>query len=202
MKHVNMEWQLYASHHIRLTNYSHLYVAFKYHLSSSHNSMVRISGKVVTQFQVTELFWINKLIFLKHVGSRFLMQFFFDAECVAAEATDIDFNAEKVWTYTLSIIAISQQTLTITPTVTSSASSRKATCTALNRTTNTLPQKNAAFTSSAQQVTANNPLDNTTFHRLGQKQFMPYLRMTKKRARQVRRRGKQLLSLIFHIKQS
>lgn len=158
-------------------------------------------GKVVTQFQVAELFgqafiraatMPTAMNAFKACGiSPFNAQIFTDADFVAAEATDIALNAEKepeaVSTSTSSTAVIPQQTLIITP---SASDPKTATCTALYSSTNTPPQPTAASFSSAQQQTANDSLDNTTFHQVNPKQLMPYPRISKKRPRQVRRRGK------------
>ncbi|KAK9891156.1 hypothetical protein WA026_013473 [Henosepilachna vigintioctopunctata] len=86
--------------------------------------------------------------------------------------------------------AISQPTLTVTPSVISSANDdQTAICTASNSTTNpAAPQPTPQTSSLVQHTRVNDALDNTAFHLVSLKQLRPHPRI-EKRIRQVIRRG-------------
>ncbi|XP_044750601.1 uncharacterized protein LOC123310947 [Coccinella septempunctata] len=162
-------------------------------------------GKVVSQFQVAELFgqaFIRAATMLTAINafkacgiSLYNPHIFTEDNFIAAEATEIELNAEKEpeadTTPTLSIAATSQRTLTVLPTITSSPpDTQTATHTTINSSANTLPHPTATTSYVVQQASVNDSLDNAAFHLVSPKQLMPYPRMAEKKTRQVRRRGK------------
>ncbi|XP_044749782.1 MFS-type transporter clz9-like [Coccinella septempunctata] len=162
-------------------------------------------GKVVSQFQVAELFgqaFIRAATMLTAINafkacgiSPYNPHIFTEDNFIAAEATEIELNAEKEpeadTTPTLSIAATSQRTLTVLPTITSSPpDTQTATHTTINSSANTLPHPTATTSYVVQQASVNDSLDNAAFHLVSPKQLMPYPRMAEKKTRQVRRRGK------------
>ncbi|GBP18500.1 hypothetical protein EVAR_12961_1 [Eumeta japonica] len=115
------------------------------------------SGRITAKFFLKRF---RKFVKLTNSSKANLVMFIL-ADFIAAEATDIELDAGKkpeADTFsTASTVAISEQTLTVTPSVTSSAPhAQTATCTAINSAINTSPQPNAGTPTLAQQTTGKN----------------------------------------------
>ncbi|XP_049879436.1 uncharacterized protein LOC126376220 [Pectinophora gossypiella] len=154
-------------------------------------------GKVVTQFQVAELFgqafiraatMSTAINAFKACGiSPYNAQIFTEDDFIAAEATDIPLNVEKEPdddTISFPSVAASPRKLSESTTAAAPVFDVQTnTCTAPCSTINTQTEPSAGTSTSVHQA-------NSSFHLVSPKQLMPYPRMTEKRPRQVRRRGK------------
>ncbi|XP_022830992.1 uncharacterized protein LOC111359630 [Spodoptera litura] len=159
-------------------------------------------GKVVSQLQVAELFgqafiraatMSTAINAFKTCGiSPYNPHVFTEDDFIAAEATEIELNAETEpeadINPTPSVAVIPQETLAVPSTIIS-PDPQMATGSALNSSANNVDPVAPTTSNLVQQAPGNDSLD-TSFNLVSPKQLMPYPRMAEKRPRQVRRRGK------------